>query len=142
MRVFVDANTLVSGIAFHGLEHEVFKLGERGEAELTTSEDVIAEAVRALDEKFPAHAPRAKEFLRLANIRVLARAQYDAKIGEQKARDASDRHVLAAALASRSDFLVTGDRDLLSIAEPPLPIKTSRQLLAEIGAKKTGGLKP
>lgn len=131
MRVFVDANILVSGIAFHGLENGVFKLGTAGRVELVTSEDVIDETIRALNEKFPALAHRAKDFLQLANVRVITRPAYADRIEKQELRDASDRHVLAAALASQSDVLLTGDKDLLSLARPPLLVKNARQLLIQ-----------
>jgi predicted nucleic acid-binding protein len=48
--------------------------------------------------------------------------------------------VLASAVAGQADLLVTGDKDLLDIAEASLPIVTPRecreQLLTARGTKK------
>jgi predicted nucleic acid-binding protein len=56
-------------------------------------------------------------------------------------RDPADRWVLASAVAGQADLLVTGDKDLLDIADQSsLPIVTPRecreQLLTARGTKK------
>ena len=64
-RIFLDANTLVSGIVFRGFEHELLKNGVPGDFELVTSEDVIEELVEVLERKFPKNAGLAREFLKI-----------------------------------------------------------------------------
>ena len=43
-------------------------------------------------------------------------------------RDENDLPILSAAVLSKSDILVTGDKDLLELPEPPIEILTPRQL--------------
>ncbi len=114
-RVFLDANTLVSGIVFSGSEHTLLKLGTRKQFELITSEDVIEELVEVIDRKFPEKAFLVKEFIKLAEIRAIRRKDYEKLVEMQKVRDAEDKHVLAAALAAKCSLLVTGDKDLLTL---------------------------
>lgn len=129
-KVFVDANTLISGIVFKGLEHEVLKLSLSGRVELVTSEDVVGEVTRVLERKFPSRKHLLIEFLKLAGVKVLSRHVYASLISLQSVRDEDDRHVLAAAIASKCEFIVTGDRDLLELTHKTLKIVTSRSLLA------------
>lgn len=110
LRLFVDANTLVSGLVFKGPEHELLKKGARGSVELVTSEDVIEELVEVINRKFPNKASLITEFLKLAELKVIRKARYESKIGEQQVRDLEDRHVLAAAKAAKCKIIVTGDR--------------------------------
>ena len=48
-------------------------------------------------------------------------------------RDPNDEHILAAAIGSNADYLVTGDKDLLTLADDPrlgsLKIVTAAQFL-------------
>lgn len=126
----MDANTLVSGIVFSGPEHEFLKKGIRKELELVTSEDVIEEIVEVMNRKFPEKAFFLKEFLKLANIKIIKRNAYEKSIEKQRARDVEDRHVLAAALASGCDAVVTEDKDLLVLRKyKRLSIKTTKELL-------------
>lgn len=55
-RVFVDANTLVSGIVFSGSEHELLNGGAPGKLEFVTSEDVVSEVLQVIGRKFPSKA--------------------------------------------------------------------------------------
>ncbi len=116
-RVFVDANTLVSGIVFSGPEHELLKKGASGRFEFVTSEDVVSEVLQVIGRKFPSKAGLAQEFLSLCGIRVIRRSDYAGIIGRQSVRDRNDRHVLAAAIASRCQIIVSGDKDLLSLGK-------------------------
>lgn len=130
-RVFLDANTLVSGIVFSGPEHELLKHGIRKQFELVTSEDVIGEIVEVINRKFPEKAFLVKEFLKLAEIKTIQRKYYEKLVEKQKVRDAKDRHVLAAAIAAKCDFLVTGDKDLLVLKKHGrLAIQTTKGILA------------
>jgi len=130
MRVFADANTLISAIVFRGQEHEVLKLAVKKKVALITSEDVIEEMLEVLQRKFPAKLGLAEEFLKLSEIQVIHKKDYSSTIETQTVRDLKDRHVLAAAINSACKFIVTGDKDLKTLKNyKGIEIITSRKLL-------------
>lgn len=129
-RVFLDTNTLLSGIVFSGPEHELLKKGVKRGFELVTSEDVIGELVEVINRKFPQKSFLVKEFLQLAEIKIVRRKSYARLIEKQTARDPNDRHVLAAASAAGCSVIVSGDKDLLSLnSYKGMLIKTTREML-------------
>lgn len=73
MRVFIDANTLVSGIVFSGKEHLLLKSASAHGIVLVTSDDVLGEVGEVIRRKFPRQAALADEFVRLAEFRVIPR---------------------------------------------------------------------
>ncbi|MBI2834438.1 MAG: putative toxin-antitoxin system toxin component, PIN family [Acidobacteria bacterium] len=124
MRVFLDTNALVAAFATRGLCADVMR-AVLAEHELITGDVVRAELRDALEThiKLPATT--------VADIVALLRAQEvvpkPGKPSEVPARDPDDRRILASAIAGRADVLVTGDRDLLAVAEAvPLPILDPR----------------
>jgi uncharacterized protein len=44
-------------------------------------------------------------------------------------RDRDDDYLFALAVAARADFIVSGDKDLTSVADPPCPVLTPRAFL-------------
>ena len=132
MRVFIDANTLISGIVFKGYEHEVMKLAAKKKAELITSEDVLQEVLGVLQRKFPSKAYLIEEFLKLSEIKIITKTNYRKLIEHQNIENKEDLHVLAAAIASNSEQLVTGDKQLLELKTyKGIKIVRSTQLLSQ-----------
>ncbi len=130
MRIFVDANTLISAIVFSGQEHEVLKLATKKSTKLITSEHVIEEVLDVLQRKFPTKLGLIEEFLKLSELEVILKRDYDSIIEDQVVRDFEDRHVLAAAINSNCKFIVTGDKDLKVLKNyKGIEIITSRKLL-------------
>ena len=84
-------------------------------AVLVTSDEVLTEAFRVLAAKFPARGQVLGDFVRSAGFEVIQHGGYAALVPRQECRDAEDRHVLAAAKAGKCSFIVTGDKDLLSL---------------------------
>lgn len=135
MRVFVDANTLISAIVFRGNEHEVLKLAIQRKAVLVTSEDVIGEVLDVLQRKFPPKTALVEEFLKLSEIQVIFKKDYGSAIEKQEVRDIKDKHVLAAALSAKCSLIVSGDKDLKTLKNyRGIEIITSRRLLEQIRA--------
>ena len=132
MRIFIDANTLISGIVFKGYEHEVMKLAAKKKAELITSEDVLQEVLGVLQRKFPSKAYLIEEFLKLSEIKIITKTNYRKLIEHQNIENKEDLHVLAAAIASNSEQLVTGDKQLLELKTyKGIKIVRSTQLLSQ-----------
>lgn len=130
MRVFLDTNVLVSGFATRGLSFDVVRL-LLAEYDLRTSEVVIRETRRVLTEKFGVPESRVQK------VEALLR-QYPVEPDSDvplpvNIRDADDEQVLASAIASGAEVLVTGDRDLLDVADEvnALRIMTPREFWEE-----------
>jgi len=102
-RLFLDANVLVSAAWKH--ESRVLRLWQIPGVELVTSNLVVVECQRNLS--FPGQHRRLADLLR--SVRVL---KFQSPLSLQNAPPlaAKDQHVFAAAVLSRADFLVTGDR--------------------------------
>lgn len=118
MRFFLDSNVLVSGIVFPGAERGILLATFRAGHAFVISEDVQREVLKTMREKFPrlrAEAAEALSVLRLETVleKVYAKGPHTFP----GLRDPKDAHILAAAIHSRCDVIVTGDRDLLVLGE-------------------------
>lgn len=113
MRVFLDTNVLVSAFATRGVCADVLRV-VLAEHSLVTGEVVLRELGRVLRTRIglpPGAVREIDEFLREHEVapKPVARAAVPQ-------RDPDDQWVVASAVESRADVLVTGDRDLLDIA--------------------------
>lgn len=126
MRVFLDTNVLVSAVATRGLCADVVQV-VLAEHELVTSEFVIEELRRTLSDRLRLPNALVSETLEL--LRREGHLVPEAPAPDVKVRDPDDAVVLGDAIGGQADVLVTGDRDLLSIAgEAAIPIVTPREL--------------
>ena len=119
MRVFLDTNVLVSAFATRGVCADVLRV-VLAEHILLTGEVVLRELRRVLRARIglpPGAVREIDEFLR--EYEVVAKPATRAAVPQ---RDPDDQWVVASAVQSRADVLVTGDRDLLDI-EADAPIK-------------------
>ena len=116
-RAFLDTNILVSGMVFAGNERKLLDAIIDGKLGLVLSADVIDEANSVLMKKFPKQAVLFPLFLRLVKHERIPKSAYKGS-EEQYSRlvgDKADVPILTAAATSRSDYLVTGDKGLLSL---------------------------
>ena len=83
------------------------------ECPIIISEPLIIELFQAL--KLRAQAPY--RWLRYLRIQIDARCER-VELGElpNVVRDPKDNHIIAAAIAGQCQYLITGDKDLLSLA--------------------------
>ncbi len=118
-RVFLDTNTLVSGMVFAGNERKLLGAIIDGKVEMVLSADVIDEANAVLERKFPKHAVLFPLFLRLVKHEKIAKSAYKSSVRQYSKLigDKGDVPILAAAAASKADYLVTGDKGLLALKQ-------------------------
>jgi putative PIN family toxin of toxin-antitoxin system len=119
MRVVIDTNLWLSGSMLPGsVPGHIVRAASTAEITAVLSEPMLQELRRAL--RYPRVRPR----IRLSDEeleRYLAELHYVAEmadIGKTTARvprDRRDDKVLATHLASRADYLLTGDDDLLAL---------------------------
>lgn len=133
-RICLDSNVLVAAFAARGLCADLLRL-VLTEHELVVPEIVAEEVRRVLREKLrvPPEAMRGFEAV-LERCDLVPTSDAEAST---PVRDPDDERVLAEAVAARCALLVTGDDDLLSVAEKSrIPILSPRgfMMLARGGA--------
>jgi uncharacterized protein len=120
MKVFADTNFLISAFATRGLSADVFQV-VFAEHELMTGEFVLTEIRRVLREKL--NVPEqiideAEQLVRRHHIEPVPKEPSAIKV-----RDEDDQWVLASAVHAKADVVITGDKDLLDIAEKVKELK-------------------
>ena len=118
MRIFIDANVLISGIVSEGNEREFLRKSITKEIQLVSSEDTINEVSKIIEMKFPEFLDVYRELLVILNIEIIPRKKYKDKIKSYTViRDKNDRHILASATEGKCEYIVTEDKDLLVLIE-------------------------
>jgi putative PIN family toxin of toxin-antitoxin system len=116
--VVLDTNVLVSGLAYPGsVPGRILNAWQQGGLDVVLSKYILDEMVRVL--------PRLSRIqLSPAEVRDLAdsflfMAEIVEPSGEvdEALRDKADGPVLGTLLAAQADYLITGDKDLLALAE-------------------------
>lgn len=124
MKVYFDTNVLISAFTARGLCADLMRV-VLAEHELMTGEVNLRELRGVLVEKF--RAPKALVASIESQLRDHTIIPEPAAPSAIVIRDPDDAWVLATALTSEADMLVTGDQDLLAIAASvSLPILTPR----------------
>lgn len=110
-KVFLDTSALIAGIASSkGAARAVLQLAEIGLIELIVSRQVIVEADRNIEEKLPEILSEYRGF-----IKLLAPVLVDDPLQKDIAKyltviNPDDAPILASAVISDADFLVTWDK--------------------------------
>jgi putative PIN family toxin of toxin-antitoxin system len=133
LRVVLDTNVLVSGLAYPGsVPGRIVGIWRQGGLDVVLSRYILDEMVRVLPRLSRIHLSSsdirdlADSLMFLADI-VEPDAEQDSSL-----RDPADQQVLATLRASKADYLITGDKDLLALAEK-YPIVTPSTFWARHG---------
>lgn len=114
MKVFLDTNVLVSGFATRGLCADMTRL-ILAEHELIISEVVLREVERVLKQRIGLPTEQIQEILAFLETQTV---QPKPKLPSPlQVRDEDDQWIVASALAAKAEVLVTGDKDLLDVAD-------------------------
>jgi len=133
LRVVLDTNVLVSGFAYpNSLPGRLLRAWNEGALDVVLSRYILDELVRVL--------PRLKRVeLTAAEIRDLADSLLfmaecvDPDTATEDAlRDVNDKPVLSTLRVSAADYLITGDKDLLALADR-YPILTPAEFWSRHG---------
>lgn len=142
IRAVVDPGVLIAAVlSAAGAPAELLRYWLDGAVEIIVSEKLLAELDSVLQRpKFrsylPAPASVAKRYVDL--LRRWAETAADADAGEAFTADPKDDYLVALALPSRADFIVSGDRHLIKIEISRVPVLTPRRavdLLKELSQR-------
>ena len=113
IRVTPDTNVLVSGLFYNGNERAVLHAAINGEIRLVLSLEIIDELIRVLETKFKANSEMTRDYiLRLNEISDIITPR---KLPSTMVRDREDAKIIECAHSGHSEYIVSGDRDLLSL---------------------------
>lgn len=133
LRVVLDTNVLVSGLAYPGsVPGRIVAIWRQGGLDVALSHYILDEMVRVLPRLSRIGMTSAEirdladSFMFLADV-VEPEGAQDANL-----RDPADQPVLLTLLAAKADYLITGDKDLLALANQ-YPIVTPAEFWARHG---------
>jgi putative PIN family toxin of toxin-antitoxin system len=123
LRVVLDTNVLVSGLAYPGSPPgKILAAWRNGSLEVLLSRYILDELRRVLPRLVHRHALTQGEIDDLVDVLSFQAELIEPHAGaDPELRDAKDAPVLGSLLAalatSGADYLVTGDKDLLELAD-------------------------
>jgi len=133
-RVVIDPGVLVAAlISRAGTPAALMRLWIDGAFDLLVAPMLLNELVEVVErDEF-----RSRFTLRQAKAFVALLHERGVDIGdplhvEARTRDPEDDYLLALAEAGSADILVSGDKDLTELADPPVPVLTPRELLGRL----------
>ena len=135
LKVVIDTNIFISALHWAGVPLKVYKSWLDGEFRLGISREILSELGSVLENDFDWAHEETQELCNLIN--ELA----DITIPKQKLRvitdDPDDNKILECALASRADYIISGDKHLLKLgAYKTIPIITGRRFLNLLASHK------
>jgi len=119
MRIVLDTNVVVSGLLWDGAPKRLLRTGNLEGVELFTSAPLLVELRGTLSKsKFgPKVDASGSSVDQLVDLYSKLAAVVEPALVPRLAPDPDDDVVIGTALAAKADFLVTGDRALLSIVK-------------------------
>ena len=136
MRVVADTNIVVSGLMWRGNPRRILDAARAGEIQLLTTVALLAELEDVLErEKFAVRLASAAVTPRdlVLGYAALASVIEPVEIDPVVLADPDDDAVIACAVASHSEVIVSGDSHLLDLHQyRGIRILTAAELIAEI----------
>ena len=129
IRAVLDTNVIVSALLFEGETSRLIDHWKQGRLTLILSPAIFAEMVQVLS--YPKFQLEEAEIKILLEEEIFPSAEIINPKSRRKryTRDPQDDKFIHAALAGSADFIISGDRHLLELKDPPVPIKSVREVL-------------
>lgn len=145
LKAVIDTNLFVGGtISERGAAFQLLEFWRAGTFRLLISSDQVAELEDVLSRERIAQRYNITPERRAALFQMIdttAKRVRPRRRLPVSVRDPKDEKILAAALAGRADYLVTGDEDLLELRHDPrlgtLQIVTVGEFLAQLRMRQT-----
>jgi putative PIN family toxin of toxin-antitoxin system len=115
MNAVIDTNVLISGIFWSGTPAEILRRWAEGKFRMVVTPEILDEyerVIELMEQKYP-RVTAAR--LLLNAISVNGELITAPKLGLSICKDPDDDKFIAAAIASNSEFIVTGDKLLLAV---------------------------
>ncbi len=112
-QVVIDTNVWISGLVFGGTPEKIVRLFIEGQIIVVVSEELLTELRRKITQKFSLFVPQLALFE--ASIREEALL---VKLGATPiavSRDADDDKFIETAMVGRAEYIISGDKDLLTL---------------------------
>ena len=136
LRVVLDTNVLVSGIVYRSsTPGRIVGAWKQGAVKVVLSRHILGELGRILprfNHKLGWRPSDYTDYLDTLSLR--AELVEPEALDSASVRDADDTPVLGTLLASKADYLITGDRDLVSLAAKYPTIVTPAEFWRKHGA--------
>ena len=115
MRVLIDTNVLISAaLSPHGTPFKAYVKAVTEPNRGLICEQNVDELKRIFNKKFPHKLDALDRFLSIALMTLeFVPIPTDVEDAESQIRDINDRPILRAAIDSKADVLLTGDKDFL-----------------------------
>lgn len=119
LRVVLDTNVLVSGLAYPAsVPGQIVGVWRQGALDVVLSRHILDEVARVLPRLNHRLHWQDSDFADLIDILALQADLVEPQpVPAGTARDAADLPVLGTLLAAKTDYLITGDQGLLSLAD-------------------------
>lgn len=133
LRVVLDTNVLISGLCFGGKPARILEYALTGRIKLFTSAVLIVEFKAVMDAKFPGRQVAIMDTLN--ELSQLWEMVPDAALPRFRhvVADPSDDRVLECAVAAQADFILSGDKHLLTLGSfGKIPILAPGDFLEQI----------
>jgi putative PIN family toxin of toxin-antitoxin system len=113
IRVTPDTNVLISALLYDGNERGILETAIKGRLRFVLSIEIIDELARVLDKKFKVDPELTRDYvLRLNELSDIVTPR---RLSGRLVRDREDVKIIECAHSGHSDYIVTGDGDLLSL---------------------------
>ena len=120
LKVVADTNTIISGLLWKGNESKLLQEAEEENIRLFISKEILEEIEQVINydqlQKYIAESELTKEQL-LEKVNSLCHIVFGEKLNIDICRDKRDNKIIECAVHAKADFIVSGDKDILSLKE-------------------------
>ncbi len=129
-RVVFDTNAFISAFAYGGTPEDAYRLAIRRKVILLTSPAIMQETARILKDKFNWEDERIEQALvQIARVSDIVRPKKRIKLLD----DEPDNRILECALEGKADFIISGDKHLLTLKQfQDIPVVKAVDLVSKL----------
>ena len=132
MRVVLDTNVVISGAFFTGPPLDILRACRAGRVQIVVTIEILQE-YRQVAARFAGPQSHGVVSSLLEGLLAKALVVFAKALPASVCRDPSDDKFIACAIAGGAEAIVSGDKDLLALADRiEIPVLTPRQFLSRL----------